>query len=77
MKTSLRKIGNSRGVLIPASFLKECNMTDTVEIDIVDDRIIISAVQDVRKGWFDAVVPDAAEFESIRVDDGITDWEWK
>jgi len=77
MKTSLRKIGNSRGVLIPASFLKECNMTDTVEIDIVDDRIIISAVQDVRKGWFDAVVPDAAEFESICVDDGITDWEWE
>lgn len=52
-------------------------MTDTVEIDIVDDRIIISAVQDVRKGWFDAVVPDATEFESIRVDDGITDWEWE
>ncbi len=52
-------------------------MTDTVEIEIVDNRIIISAVQDVRKGWFDAVVPDAAEFESIRVDDGITDWEWE
>ncbi len=52
-------------------------MTDTVEIDIIDDRIIISAVQDVRKGWFDTVVPETAEFESIRVDDGITDWEWE
>jgi antitoxin MazE len=77
MKTTLRRIGNSRGVLIPASFLKECNMTDTVEIDLVDNRIVITAVSAPRQGWFPTAVNDASELESIRIDDDAPEWEWE
>lgn len=52
-------------------------MTDTVEIDIVDNRIVITAVSAPRQGWFPTAVNDVSEFESIGIDDDTTEWEWK
>jgi hypothetical protein len=52
-------------------------MTDTVEIDIVDNRIVITAVSAPRQGWFPTAVNDASELESIRIDDDAPEWEWE
>jgi|LSQX01.2.fsa_nt_gb antitoxin MazE len=45
------KIGNSKGIRIPAYILKECMINDQVQIDIVDGKIIITPVQSPRKDW--------------------------
>ncbi|MDI9333651.1 MAG: AbrB/MazE/SpoVT family DNA-binding domain-containing protein [Cytophagales bacterium] len=53
METYLRPIGNSRGVIIPASMLRDCNIEH--EIRLIQDgaRLVIEAVRKPRQGWFD------------------------
>ena len=83
MRSAIRKIGNSKGIIIPQSFLKECFIGDEVSIEIKDQQIIISAPQEgKRKGWEQAfkqmaengddqlVIPD------VFADEDNTDWQW-
>ena len=53
METYLRSIGNSRGVIIPASMLRDCNIEH--EIRLIQDgaRLVIEAARKPRQGWFD------------------------
>jgi antitoxin MazE len=53
MRTTLRKVGNSRGVLIPAAFLSACQISNEIELRLEGGRIIIEPVTTVRQGWFD------------------------
>jgi antitoxin MazE len=83
MRTAIRKIGNSKGIILPQSFLKECFIGDEVSIEIKDQQIIISAPEDTkRKGWEQAfkqmaengddklVIPDVFN------DEEHIDWQW-
>jgi antitoxin MazE len=50
----IRSIGNSKGVLIPKTFLEECGIKSDVTISIKENSIIISAAdKKVRKNWGD------------------------
>jgi antitoxin MazE len=53
METHLRSIGNSRGVIIPAFMLHNCNIEH--EIRLIQDgaRLVIEAARKPRQGWFD------------------------
>ncbi|MBU3678505.1 MAG: AbrB family transcriptional regulator [Candidatus Kapabacteria bacterium] len=77
MKCSLRKIGNSRGIIIPASFLKECSMKDIVNIEVVDQSIVITAQRSPRQGWFESPVADESVLNSIPPDEDTTEWVWE
>jgi antitoxin MazE len=56
MLTTMRKIGNSRGVLIPAAFLATCQIGEQVDMQLQDGQIVIKPVpSSLRKGWFDGV----------------------
>ena len=61
MKTTLRKIGNSRGVLIPAALLATCNIQDEVELRVDGGRIVIEPMHAPRSGWFDGYNPKQDE----------------
>ncbi len=87
MLTTVRQIGNSRGVLIPAAFLASCQIEDQIEMQMVEGKIIISPVQPaMRKGWFDvshsassvstsqSSAEDAAWDRAELVQD--SDWQW-
>lgn len=80
MRTSLRKIGNSRGVLIPAALLAACEIGDTVEMRLEENRIIIESVKPQhRQGWFDHYQPDKDKdvFADLPETAMATDdWEW-
>lgn len=53
MLTSIRQIGNSRGVLIPAAFLASCQIEDQVDMQLQDGQIVIKPVRrKLRDGWF-------------------------
>ena len=54
MLTTLRQIGNSRGVLIPAAFLQSCQIENQVDMSLQDGKIIIKPFRKTpREGWFD------------------------
>jgi antitoxin MazE len=58
MLTTVRKIGNSRGVLIPAAFLASCQIEDQVDLQLLDGQIVIKPVKrKLRNGWFDQTTP--------------------
>ena len=53
MLSTVRQIGNSRGVLIPAAFLALCQIEDQVDMRFEDGAIIIKPVKaTLRAGWF-------------------------
>ena len=82
MRTTLRKVGNSRGVLIPAALLAECQIDGPVEMTVEAGRLVIAPVRSPREGWFDAAVAIAAQgedadlLEGIPADEGSEEWVW-
>jgi antitoxin MazE len=56
MNTRIRQIGNSKGVIIPANFLSQTGIVDSVDIGINNKSIVITPVRkQLRAGWFDSV----------------------
>lgn len=54
MKTTIRKMGNSLGILIPKPFLVKAGLdfSSDVDIDIENDAIVIRKLQKkARDGW--------------------------
>ena len=80
MRTSLRKIGNSRGVIIPTALLATCDIQAEVEMRVENNRIIIEPVTPIlRQGWFEnynaAKDADAlAELKETAIEQD--DWQW-
>ena len=84
MKTTLISIGNSRGVRIPKPLIEQCGLTEQVEMDVQDRRIVIHAPRQTRAGWGAAFAQMArvgddklldAHPLATRWDD--EDWQWK
>jgi antitoxin MazE len=64
MRATVRQIGNSKGVIIPASFLVEAGLQNEVEMSLDNRSIIITPVKkELRKGWFDGY--SAADDENV------------
>jgi antitoxin MazE len=54
METRIRKIGNSKGILIPDAILKQCEISEKVCVAVVDRCILIKPIDEPRKGWAEA-----------------------
>lgn len=82
METYLRSIGNSRGVIIPAAMLRDCNIEH--EIRLIQDgaRLIIESARKPRQGWFDPAtkalrLQEAAALGALAdTSDAALDEEW-
>ena len=68
MRTTVRKIGNSRGVLIPSALLTACRIEPEIELRIDEGRLVLEPVRAPRAGWFDSV---AANKDAVA---GLVDW---
>ncbi len=82
METTLTKIGNSRGIIIPARLLRSCGLEGKVSLEERDGKIIISKPANPREGWgasFADAHPDNTE---LLIDDALPndfddeDWTW-
>ncbi len=51
MEISIIKIGNSKGIRLPAVVLKKYNFKDKVNLILKDEYIIIQPVKQPRRGW--------------------------
>jgi antitoxin MazE len=84
MQSTIRNIGNSKGVILPQNFLKQCFIENEITIEVKNNTIVISPAEDhKRKGWAEAfkemakngddelIVPDVFE------DEESNDWTWK
>jgi antitoxin MazE len=79
MKSTLRQIGNSRGIIIPAPLLAECEIEDEIELVVDNGRLIIAPIKHARTGWFDNYKPEQDEALWGGVADTPKeqeDWQW-
>jgi len=82
MKTRLVRIGNSRGVRLPKTFIKQAGLTDEVELGVRDGAIIIARVSSARSGWTDAASQMRQRDEDRLLDTPTPtsfdekEWEW-
>lgn len=78
MRTRLRKVGNSRGVIIPAALLAACEMGEEVDIRLEGKNLLIAPINEPRSGWFENYNPkaDTEPFAALPVDEGVEEWVW-
>lgn len=79
MKSTLRQIGNSRGIIIPATLLAECEIQDEIELSVEDGRLVITPVKPARSGWFDNFEPEQDQDAWKGIEETPKeqeDWEW-
>ena len=75
MLSTVRQIGNSRGVLIPAAFLAMCQIEDQVDMRFENGAIIIKPVKPtLRAGWFTGTVPLSSQALQ-RENEAAQDWQ--
>ncbi len=69
MRTAIRKIGNSQGVLIPKPMLAEAGLETDVDISVENGAIVLRPVKEhqPRAGWADAAREIAARDDDVPV----------
>jgi len=82
MRTSVVKIGNSKGIRIPKAILTECQIEEEVDLILENDRIIIVPFKkNPRSGWEEKFM-EMSQFKedeliiSDSLDLDYKDWEW-
>ncbi len=82
MLTTIRKMGNSQGVLIPKPLLQQIGLTDQVELLIQGDTLVIQKPKKhPREGWAEESKMLAESGDDALVwpefgNDGDADLEW-
>lgn len=84
MKSSIVRIGNSRGLRIPKTLLEQCRLGDTVELEAHRDRLIVRPAVKPRSGWDEAFREMARQGDDALLDRKSlrptrwdkTEWEW-
>ncbi len=83
MKTRIVRIGNSRGIRIPKPLLEQARLREEVELEVLDNRLVISSPDHPRTGWEAAFRAMAAAGDDQLLDAPAlttfdrTDWEWR
>jgi len=55
MKIAIRRIGNSKGIIIPSAYLVQLGLEGEVDVSIENDVLIVRASKkNVRSGWAQA-----------------------
>ena len=82
MRSMLTKIGNSKGVIIPAQLLKQCQLDGMVMLEVRDDTIVISKPDQPRNGWEEAFNASTSFEDELLIDESVVndfdggEWTW-
>lgn len=81
MLSKVIKIGNSKGVRIPAYILKECNIDNKIELEVKDGKLIICAADKPRKNWDEKFREmHRSGHDILLIDENVgietEDWKW-
>lgn len=69
VRSSLQRIGNSQGVVIPKPLLAQLGIEHAVEMRVVDDHLEVRKAGHPRDGWGDAISALPAEAFSLSDED--------
>lgn len=72
MKIPLIRIGNSQGIRIPASIIKQCDFENMLEVNVRHKAMVVTAAFGVREGWQELT---EAENKDHPFDEK-GEWEW-
>ena len=82
MRSMLTKIGNSKGVIIPAQLLKQCQLDGMVMLEVRDDTIVILKPDQPRNGWEEAFNASTRFEDELLIDESVVndfdggEWTW-
>ena len=81
MITTITKIGNSKGIIIPAHLLKQCSFGQKVSLEVKDNALVISNIKQPREGWKEMFARHNADEEPLLMDDVSNafdedEWTW-
>ena len=84
MTVKLKKIGNSRSLIIPKKVIDMCDLKNEVVMVVEDQHIIISAATAPRAGWikqFESAIaageaPENDVFNGLSNEIDETEWTW-
>ena len=82
MKTMLTKIGNSKGVIIPARILRDCRFDNVVSVEVKNETLVISKPAEPRSGWAEAFAKAVSHDQELLIDDTLSnqfdneEWTW-
>ena len=82
MEISIRQIGNSKGIIIPTKFLNLIGLKEKAEINIENDKIVITPVNNIRANWEKSFInANSKEDNTLLIpdtfeDDTTEDWTW-
>ena len=51
MKTTVIKVGNSRGIILSKTVLEHYQITDEIEMLMQEDQIVLRPIKKTRVGW--------------------------
>jgi antitoxin MazE len=84
VKSSIVRIGNSRGIRIPKTLLDQCRLGKAVELEAHPDHLVIRSAVNQRHGWDEALRAIARPGDDALLDrDSLrptrsdrTEWRW-
>ncbi|MEM7574489.1 MAG: AbrB/MazE/SpoVT family DNA-binding domain-containing protein [Bacteroidota bacterium] len=77
MQLKIVKIGNSKGIRLPKTVLKEYAIEDSVELVMEPGAILLKPVKPVRKGWQEAFGKmHAAQDDELLIEDLLDEEDW-
>lgn len=84
MKAKIIKIGNSKGIRLPKTLLKEVELGEEVILEASRGSIVVRPASAPRSGWEDAFKQMAQKGDDKLLDKEIStsnwdneEWEWK
>ncbi|HLU93989.1 MAG TPA: hypothetical protein VKZ54_07690 [Membranihabitans sp.] len=85
METNIIKIGNSKGVIIPANIIKLLGLEDSVRLELDNERLILTAgkKKKPREGWDEAIRTEIEKngqperlLSDFFEDEDLSEWTW-
>ena len=82
MNITVREIGNSKGIIIPASALKQAGIGNSAILEVNNDCIKLKAIKNPRDGWQEAIKQNPQDIGEEEITDNIQDpelsedWTW-
>jgi len=75
MEVSIIQIGNSKGIRLAKTILEKYEITDSVELILKDEFLILKPVKKVREGWEEAFKEMAEQSDDELLIDDVFDDE--
>jgi antitoxin MazE len=81
MRIPIVRVGNSRGIRIPKAIIEQCQFGEEVNLEVRNQKVVISPVTPTRAGWSEAFQklgdPGAIEDNGFSNEWDAQEWEWK